>query len=533
MLKTIDLFSGAGGLSLGFQQTGEFQIIAAAEINKAARETYKANIASNVTNFVFINDIKGYDFSTLSGQVGGIDIVIGGPPCQGFSNANRQKNHVINMNNSLVKEYFRAIKELKPIAFVMENVSMLESDKHRFYESYTDNTIIDELISNGFNIPKKEDSIFIAPQIIYNSIDLMQLINNNDSVNRYLLPEPLYKLLNTLSKHYSNEKRLNSFLQKQTKFLIKNIKSYVSTVQDIHDEYHTMITSKLMELTESFNPDTIINIKNDVSNIVSLQKALLSVEEIHQNKLIGKYNYIDGTISFITKSFSVIDYINAILGNDYIQCGGTLNAKWFGVHQYRRRHVIVGIRRDKYKGGPLLPQKAENVPIYSVWDAIKDLATYESSYDKDAPAIAYKKDDNISLYGKLMRQGNSSFYNHLTTKTTETAMTRFKAIKPGKNFHSLSTELKSTYTNPERTQNTIYLRLNPDEPSGTVVNVRKSMWIHPTLDRAITVREAARLQSFPDSFIFCGTKDSQFQQVGNAVPPLLAKAIATNLLNRL
>ena len=167
MLKTIDLFSGAGGLSLGFQQTGKFQIIAAAEINKAARETYKANIASNVTNFVFINDIKGYDFSTLSGQVGGIDIVIGGPPCQGFSNANRQKNHVINMNNSLVKEYFRAIKELKPIAFVMENVSMLESDKHRFYESYTDNTIIDELISNGFNIPKKEDSIFIAPQIIY------------------------------------------------------------------------------------------------------------------------------------------------------------------------------------------------------------------------------------------------------------------------------------------------------------------------------------------------------------------------------
>lgn len=79
MLKTIDLFSGAGGLSLGFQQTGEFQIIAAAEINKAARETYKANIASNVTNFVFINDIKGYDFSTLSGQVGGIDIVIGVP----------------------------------------------------------------------------------------------------------------------------------------------------------------------------------------------------------------------------------------------------------------------------------------------------------------------------------------------------------------------------------------------------------------------------------------------------------------------
>ena len=91
--------------------------------------------------------------------------------------------------------------------------------------------------------------------------------------------------------------------------------------------------------------------------------------------------------------------------------------------------------------------------------------------------------------------------------------------------------LKSTYSKPERTQNTIYLRLNPNKPSGTVVNVRKSMWIHPTLDRAITVREAARLQSFPDKFVFFGTKDSQYQQVGNAVPPLLAKGIAEHLLN--
>ena len=55
------------------------------------------------------------------------------------------------------------------------------------------------------------------------------------------------------------------------------------------------------------------------------------------------------------------------------------------------------------------------------------------------------------------------------------------------------------------------------------------MWIHPTIDRAVSIREAARLQTFPDSFIFCGTKDSQYQQVGNAVPPMLAKAIAEHL----
>lgn len=59
------------------------------------------------------------------------------------------------------------------------------------------------------------------------------------------------------------------------------------------------------------------------------------------------------------------------------------------------------------------------------------------------------------------------------------------------------------------------------------------MWIHPTQDRAVSIREAARLQSFPDSFIFIGTKDKQYQQVGNAVPPFMANAIAEKLAEQL
>ena len=119
----------------------------------------------------------------------------------------------------------------------------------------------------------------------------------------------------------------------------------------------------------------------------------------------------------------------------------------------------------------------------------------------------------------------------MTTATGDTALTRFRALQEGQNFHDLDSSLKTTYTDTTRTQNTIYMRLRYDEPCGTVVNVRKSMWIHPVLDRAISIREAARLQTFPDSFIFEGTKDAQYQQVGNAVPPLLAKVIAQSLLN--
>ena len=140
---------------------------------------------------------------------------------------------------------------------------------------------------------------------------------------------------------------------------------------------------------------------------------------------------------------------------------------------------------------------------------------------------------NISELGRALRDTDTLF-NHIITNTRETAMERFKVLKQGQNFHSLDDDLKTnTYTDVSRTQNTIYLRLDYDQPSGTVVNVRKSTWVHPVLDRAVSVREAARLQTFPDSFVFCGTKDKQYQQVGNAVPPIMAKAIAKKLAKQL
>lgn len=532
MYKTLDLFAGAGGLSFGFQQTGEFKIVAAAEINKNARATFRKNIATNVENFEFIDNVVGYNFGELSNRVGGIDVVIGGPPCQGFSNANRQKNHLISMNNALVKEYFSAIKQIKPLAFVMENVNMLRSDVHRFYDSEIDNKDINTLISKGFNIPKRLDTIFVSSTL--EEIDILSVANSIEHVAEINLPDQLYQLLSVLNKNMSNEARLGKYLKKKSKVILTQINCYRSGL-DEPTHMQSILLDKLAKLHNAIEKGQCKSVKDELSNLVRLQKALRTITEIYENKLIGRF-FIgdDKELLYEVNSYSVIDYVNAILGDEYTQKGGTLKAEWFGVPQERRRYIIIGIRKDIAQGRPvLIPKEPKDYDVVSVGEAILDLSDYAVGYEREYDAITYKKTAKISKYAALMRKNSKTVKNHITTKTTTTAMTRFKAIEPGKNFHSLSKDMKTTYSKPERTQNTIYLRLDPKLPSGTVVNVRKSMWIHPILDRAITVREAARLQSFPDEFEFVGTKDSQYQQVGNAVPPLMAEGIAKCMISQM
>ena len=115
MYSVIDLFAGAGGLSLGFQQTKKYSIKVAFENNPAMQATYK----NNHPGVDVRGDVCNADYSEIQREYGSIDVVIGDPPCQGFSNANRQKNHAISHNNSLVKEYICAILEIRPKAFVM------------------------------------------------------------------------------------------------------------------------------------------------------------------------------------------------------------------------------------------------------------------------------------------------------------------------------------------------------------------------------------------------------------------------------
>ena len=526
MYKVVDLFAGAGGLSLGFAQTKKYDIKVAFENSPYMQDTYRLNHPGVEVK----GDVCAADYTEIKKKYGSIDVVIGGPPCQGFSNANRQKNHVISQNNMLVKQYIRAILELQPKAFVMENVSMLKSDVHRFFYCKSDRALLKQYIIPEKNIPLR---LIEKPYYFRGAATIVRKIS---LVNKYLWPESHYIEMNVILKYAKNPTKLKNTLEKHKKKLLEIAALHVA------DDASEFIIKKDSEafravigyFSGQLSDDKLVSI---ITPSVMIQRMLSTVKEIHDNNIIvDSISARDGIIANI-RSFGVYDYLKAILESDkngYTITSKVLCAADYGAPQKRMRFVVVGIKKD-ISPTVSLPKKSFNEERYrTVRDAIEDIEDVipVTEVEEDT-GIKLQKKENISSLGKMLRN-SKTLKNHIITDTTETAMARFRALKQGENFHALDDSMKTnTYTDAARTQRTIYLRLKYDEPSGTVVNVRKSMWIHPTLDRAISVREAARLQTFPDKFVFCGSKDKQYQQVGNAVPPIMAKAIANHLARAL
>ena len=523
--SVVDLFAGAGGLSLGFVQTGKYEIKVAFEREPHMQATYHRNHP----NVELQGDVCGADYADIQRRHGAIDIVIGGPPCQGFSNANRQKNHAISQNNMLVKQYIRAIRELQPKAFVMENVSMLRSDVHRFYMEETDLDIVEE-----YQIPNKNTPLhLLSSEFVFDGA--LEIVQNLELLQQRLWPENHYRELNIIYKGEKNTDKMKKSLEKHRRKLTEIAQAYI---EDDADNY---IAQKSREAFQAIIDyfDGILEadrIHTLIEPAIMIQRMLSKAKEIFDNHIhVDSYECTekDGLLANI-RSFAVFDYLKGILtsGEDgYAINSGVLCAADFGAPQKRERFVVMGIKKSISAVVFLPSRKIKDGHYKTVHDAIYDLEDVPPVYDlaDDEEGIPLEHKEQLSSVAQQLRDSDI-LKNHIITKTTDVAMARFKALHQGENFHSLEESLKTnTYTDVKRTQNTIYLRLNYNEPSGTVLNVRKSMWIHPTLDRAISIREAARLQTFPDSFVFCGSKDKQYQQVGNAVPPIMAKAIAKQL----
>ena len=352
----VDLFAGAGGLSYGLSQAG-FNVVLGVEIDKDASTTLKNN---SKTMKVVTSDIRSLNPEEIileaGFSTGEIDIIAGGPPCQGFSKSNTRTRSMKNPLNHLYKEFFKFVKLLNPSVFILENVAGLKAFKK--------GDVLTDMLNTGINIG-----------------------------------------------------------------------------------YHT-------------------------------QWAVLDAAD-------------------------------------------------FGVPQRRNRVFIIG---TKHKVENIFPKPTKN--FVSVREAISDLPVLENGNHEDK--MRYSKYSDLSEYQKIMRKSNgTSVSNNFVTKNTDLVMERYEHIPQGGNWKDIPDDLMYNYTDKSRCHGGIYKRLWWDEPSVVIANFRKNMLIHPEQHRGLSVREAARLQSFPDHYIFYGSRTSQQQQAANAVPPLLAEKIGGKIFNKM
>jgi len=351
MLYGIDIFSGAGGLSLGAEMAG-IQIRHAVEINASAAKSFMRNHKHAQIHQGDIKDIKSDD---LVSEDSPVFVIMGGPPCQGFSMSNTRTRNMENEKNFLFLEFVRLVQEIKPTWFVLENVKGLTS------------------INNG---------------------------------NTQAMIEECFKAL-----------------------------GYT-------------VSSKVLWASD------------------------------------------------------------------------------YGVPQKRNRFFMVGNNLGiNYE----FPTKYETE--VTVEDAFADLPILENGQliDEAPYTIPFK---SASSYAQLMRANSVVSKQNYVSRNNDLVIERYKYIPQGGNWRDVPDDLMQNYADKERCHSGIYKRLLSDKPSVVISNYRKSMLIHPHQDRGLSVREAARLQSFPDDFIFEGPLSHIQQQIGNAVPPLLARAVFEQIIKQ-
>lgn len=190
-----------------------------------------------------------------------------------------------------------------------------------------------------------------------------------------------------------------------------------------------------------------------------------------------------------------------------------LTASDYGVPQNRRRAVFVGLASDEEFDFPL-PFETAKVTSF---EALSDLT--EGTISEGA---AYPTEPTCD-YQRYARSGSDGVYNHEITIHNDRTKEIIAMVPDGGNYKDLPKELQET-----RKVHIAWTRLCSSKPSFTI-DCGHRHHFHYKWNRIPTVRESARIQSFPDSFVFTCSRTSQYKQVGNAVPPLLAKAVAEQL----
>jgi DNA (cytosine-5)-methyltransferase 1 len=266
--------------------------------------------------------------------------------------------------------------------------------------------------------------------------------------------------------------------------------------------------------------------------VAQLQPRVFVMENVPNILLLNKGHFRD----LILKEFESIGYRNTIVVK--------VSASDFGVPQNRHRVFFIGIRDSDTVEADLaqicedaLEAQRLSEPV-TVWEAISDLpkrvvhSGEVCSYPAKGTLSTFQRmmrlDCDREPYRKAIKKGRgisghpSELHNHHTKEIQERRARLIALLRPGQKADSLPKHIWDG-ARPEK-----WRRLHPNQPAYTILahmHRDLSEWVHPTLNRWITVREAARLQSFHDGFVFASSEWQQLKQIGNAVPPLLAYAM--------
>ena len=282
-----------------------------------------------------------------------------------------------------------------------------------------------------------------------------------------------------------------------------------------------------------------------------LFKEYLRIAEILKPKAILIEN-VPGIVS-LGKGSVVTAIYNHLKEMGYSVDHRILFAGHYGVPQMRFRTIFIALRDS---GNVEFPEPTHNAaaianfagskslclkidPLFAqtlkakttVWDALSDLPDLELGQLIDD--IEYTNPPQ-SEFQKILRERSTRIFNHGCAKLGKANLDRLKYIPQGGSWRDIPQHLlPSGLQRARRSDHTKrYGRLHPDELCSTILTKCDPHWgsfFHPTQDRALSVREAARIQSFPDHYVFTGSLTEQFEQVGNAVPPLMAKAIGETI----
>lgn len=232
---------------------------------------------------------------------------------------------------------------------------------------------------------------------------------------------------------------------------------------------------------------------------------------------------------------NVADIVKANFEKIGYNCEYSLvNARWFGVPQERSRLIFIATHN-------ISPIKTKGLEAFSnvfrrevirmakhptVYDAIYDLPKIQNGAIED-PLIYLRRVGRISRYVEIMREGtNGLVTDHVCRRQNAQDVKAFASMKEGMKYYQLDGRFKRYRDDIFKDK---YKKLFGEKPAWTITaHLGKDCYthIHPEQPRTISVREAARLQSFPDSFRFWGNLGDRFRQIGNAVPPLMAWGIA-------